>query len=354
VHLALVHPYRWPMVRRGGERYLDDLTRYLRSAGHDVDVVTLGEPADGVHAVRDRAAPFTNHLGWSEIDRFGLAAAPALLRRYDLVHALVPSAAVAARTLGHRVVYTLLGEPTAEMLSRNRGRGRLLRAAVRHSRLVTALSPASARACAELLAVDATVLPPGVDLERFPLATAGRPSEPTVLYSADLSVRRKGLDHLLDAALLMIEEGRNVRVLLSGPGDPRWALTPARRAALAGAVEVLGAGTPEDVIDRYARAHVTALPAREEAFGLSLVESLARGTPVVCGTGGSESMVTRECGRAVESGSIIGLAQALTECLALHERPGTPEACRSAARRFGWAEVVGPAHEAAYARALEA
>src|SRR5439155_15671482 len=57
MRVGLVHPFSWPEVRRGGERYLDDLAWYLASAGHDVTVITgtNGEPGEGeVHGARVR------------------------------------------------------------------------------------------------------------------------------------------------------------------------------------------------------------------------------------------------------------------------------------------------------------
>ena len=58
LRVALVHPYSWPEVRRGGERYLADLAWYLDRAGHEVAVVTgtTGQPGtrydDGVRYFR--------------------------------------------------------------------------------------------------------------------------------------------------------------------------------------------------------------------------------------------------------------------------------------------------------------
>ena len=40
MYVALVHPYSWPEVKRGGERYLADIAWYLGEAGHTVDVIT--------------------------------------------------------------------------------------------------------------------------------------------------------------------------------------------------------------------------------------------------------------------------------------------------------------------------
>src|SRR5260221_1815394 len=125
MRVALVHPYAWPDVRRGGERYLADLAWYLRGAGHRVDVITArtGQPATNLGEqgadVRLRQLPELSAMGMTlrQRDWFGVRALPMLVReRYDVVHALVPAAALAARLARQRVVFTLLGQPTEELL----------------------------------------------------------------------------------------------------------------------------------------------------------------------------------------------------------------------------------------------
>ena len=82
-HIALVHPYSWPDVRRGGERYLDDLAAYLAGAGHSVDVITGTDGRSGVehrddgvvvrrrrHVLPVQMQPF----GVSRVDTFGIPA----------------------------------------------------------------------------------------------------------------------------------------------------------------------------------------------------------------------------------------------------------------------------------------
>jgi len=44
LRVALVHPYCWPDVRRGGERYLADLAWYLGRAGHLVEELGQRHP----------------------------------------------------------------------------------------------------------------------------------------------------------------------------------------------------------------------------------------------------------------------------------------------------------------------
>src|SRR4051812_17280846 len=113
MRIALVHPFSWPEVRRGGERYLDDLAGYLAAAGHDVDVVT---GSDGAGTTRGNPAfvrrrhldvSLLRRRGLGSAETFALVALPQLLRRrYDVVHALMPTAALAARLARQRTVYT--------------------------------------------------------------------------------------------------------------------------------------------------------------------------------------------------------------------------------------------------------
>src|SRR5689334_10292854 len=118
VRVALVHPYSWPATRRGGERYVHDLARWLRGRGHEVTFVTGGGTDD----------PGAVHVPLREpaLDTFGASVLPHLLRqRYDVVHALVPSAALAAVATLQPSAYTVLGHPSPENLPQPRWRREL-------------------------------------------------------------------------------------------------------------------------------------------------------------------------------------------------------------------------------------
>src|SRR5438270_4478763 len=82
LRIALVHPFLLQNVRRGGERYLDDLSWYLVRAGHEVDVITGAEPgspsAHGARIVQVRYPRSARFLpkGTTAVDTFGIAALP--------------------------------------------------------------------------------------------------------------------------------------------------------------------------------------------------------------------------------------------------------------------------------------
>jgi phosphatidylinositol alpha-mannosyltransferase len=355
VKIALAHPYVWPRVRRGAERYAADLAGWLTARGHDVDLVAgPNEQADPAVAGRVVTTPFPPALqAWlqrhrvSEVDSFGLTTWPTLRRgRYDVVHAFVPSAAVAARLAGRPTVFTAMGHPAPELIGRRLLDRPIFWAAVRAAHVRAGLSDASARAFEELTGRPAMTLAPGVRLADFPLRPAPAAGPPRVLFSGDLGVARKGLDTLLSAWPAVLRRHPDARLWLSGPGDPSWARSAAPSWE---SVDELGVGTPADVVTRYTEATVTALPADGEAFGLVLLESLACGTPVVCADrGGPPEIVREDVGRVAPYGDPDRLAAALLDAIALAGLDATPGRCRDRAALWDWS-VVGPRHEQVYA-----
>src|SRR5207302_9268411 len=135
-------------------------------------------------------------------DAFGMTVTAALWRRrFDLVHVLTPTAAIAASCTAHKVVYTVLGHPTREWM-RHRGRRHswAFAGAVRLAAATTALSRSAARQVRLLTGRSAHVLPPGVRLDQFTPNLDPRLGPPRILFPADASQVQKGLDLALAAA----------------------------------------------------------------------------------------------------------------------------------------------------------
>jgi phosphatidylinositol alpha-mannosyltransferase len=361
MQIALVHPFSWPAVRRGGERYLHDLAWYLTRQGAHVDIVVGGKPgitetADG-RLVRLRHPRRLEVRGLNATDTFGLPALGWLARhRYDVVHALTPTAALAAVATGRRTVYTALGHPTWQSISHRRHDLRLFRATVRRAAAPLALSQSAADSIAELTGVAPQVVPPGLRAAEFPLRNEARSGPARVLFPAHASDRRKGLDALLAAFPLVLDHHPDARLLLGGGGEAGWAfdrLSANDRDRVVAATDDLSAGSLEELPARYAAATVTVLPSLDEAFGLVLVESMATGTPVVAmRSGGPMAIVNRsDVGRLATPCDAASLSTAICEVIELARAAHTAARCAEHARRWDWDASIGPVHLDVYEQA---
>ena len=364
MRIALVHPFSWPAVRRGGERYLHELGEWLTCAGHDVDLMT-GE-ADGVVAgpsSSGRVVPIpvvagdriARH-GVSPLDTFGLSVLPMLARRrYDVVHSLVPTGGLAAAMTLTPSVYTALGHPSPTNPPQRRWSRWLFGVAVRAVAAPAALSASAAGGVEQLTGRKPHVLPPGTFTDRFAPRLEPRTGPPRLLFNAFAGDPRKRLRVLLQAMPQVLERLPDAKVVLGGGGDPTAeleALDAGVRRVVDAALVDEGVGELDDVPARYRDATVSVLPSVDEAFGLVLVESLASGTPVVCtASGGMPEIVTDDrVGRVVRADDPVALAEGIICAVELAADPDVPPRCRAASLRWDWS-VVGPQHERLYAAA---
>jgi glycosyltransferase involved in cell wall biosynthesis len=350
-------------VRRGAERYVDDLARYLAAHEHVVTVVTGTHGPDRVEHGSDGLTtvlrthpriPGARRAGLGEVETFGLAAVGPIRRSgAEVVHAMTPSGALAGRLAGRRTLFTILGHPDPDQMPAAVLARRFFLGALRAATATAVLSRASAVALEGLTGQRAVVLPPGVSLARFTPSEPAPAQPPRILYSGSLADARKRPDLAVEAFALVLERHPEARLAVSGSGDATEVLTLADRMGdrARDAIDVLGPGQPEDVPGRYRQATVTVLPAEHEAFGLVLVESLASGTPVVCTpSGGMPEIVTPEVGVVATSATPQALADALEAAIVLASDPLTAKRCVARAERWDWESTVGPAHVELYER----
>lgn len=194
----------------------------------------------------------------------------------------------------------------AWMQVNSRLRERVERAALRRSDAVLVLSDFSTSQIRDIHGIttaDVTVIPGGVDTERFrPLKDRaairrklGLPEGPLVLTVRNL-VPRMGLDALLDAFREVVDRHPDCRLVIGGTGILRPALEEqACRLGLQGNVIFSGFIPEGRLADYYGAADLFVLPTRVlEGFGLVTIEAMACGTPVL-GTpvGGTREILSR-------------------------------------------------------------
>ncbi len=360
MRIALTHAFCWPEVRRGAERFLPELAAALARRGHEVVHFSAAhepghERVRGVETIRLRRVFDEQYR--HEAD-FGRRVLPRLAaQRFDAVHSLGRHDAVASiraarlRRDGRRTVFTDLGLPDP-VWWRRQGRPQA-RAAARVVSQIDVYS-AMSRTAVDALASgygrhDGVVVPGGVDLGAFTPSPEREPT-PTILFSGAVAEPRKGVAVLLDALPLIAQSEPEVNLWLSGPGDPA-PLVAAAPASARARVQSLGLGAIDGQAQRYGRAWVTCLPSTHDSFGMSLLESLACGTPLVTTTHSAPQELVEPgvTGELCPPHDPAALAAACLRALALTRRGAeTARSCRESARAYDWDAGLAPLCERLY------
>jgi glycosyltransferase involved in cell wall biosynthesis len=159
------------------------------------------------------------------------------------------------------------------------------------------------------------VVPVGVDIERFkPLNITKSDDMKLVLYVGGLS-REKGLDILLKAFKLVVQELLNVKLLVIGKGSHEaYFKRMAKEMGIASYVEFLGFVPEKELPYYYNIADVFVYPSRT-AFGLMLLEAMACGTPVIAVNRFQVSEYMDNAGILVKPGNVCDLAGSLIRVL---------------------------------------
>ena len=210
----------------------------------------------------------------------------------------------------------------------------VLPAIARRARRLVTVSAFARAELAELLGVDAAVIPGGVG-ERFAPAADPEPARrahglarPYVLCVASQTAR-KNLAALVPAARALAADG--IDVVVAGGHRPQFA----REQGL-DALRLLGHVDDALLPGLYAGAVAFALPSRYEGFGLPVLEAMASGTAVVAAAAGA---LPETCGGAALLAEPDGeaFAAALSGLLGDDaERERLRAAGLARAARFSW------------------
>jgi glycosyltransferase involved in cell wall biosynthesis len=194
------------------------------------------------------------------------------------------------------------------------------------------------------------IVPSGVNLARFSPTGPGesrRPDRLRVLAVGRL-VARKGFDDLIRAVSAI---GEAELVIVGGPAEGLHNDPEARRLAelsdrlrVADRVHLVGAVPASDMPSWYRSADVVACTPWYEPFGLTPLEAMACGAPVVAyAVGGlQESVVDGVTGRHVQPGNVPALINALRGMLSdqpLRRRCGQA-AAELARSRYSWNQTA--------------
>lgn len=331
----------------GVERVFDEVSRKLAQRGHDVTLLcsTTGTATTSVNAgVNVVRAPRRGMLFQAPVTNL----ARSIRADAEVVHVAAtypfttPGVLRRARQLGIPSVLDFHFEP-----SPSHALGRL--AARLYREIGPRTYPLCSRALVRSLAYGSSapslgrvpeqrwrVVPNGIDPARF------NPNGPVAPGDYLLFVGRlvayKGVDVLLDA-LHQLRPGLPLYVVGDGPLAPAL---QAQASALGVDVRWLGRVPDDDLPALYRGARLTILPSvnTQECFGISLIESMACGTPVVASRLPGVAQVAARGGFLVEPGDPGSLARHLAHALQPGVLPRGWSLAADAHATFSWESVV--------------
>jgi glycosyltransferase involved in cell wall biosynthesis len=154
----------------------------------------------------------------------------------------------------------------------------------------------------------------------------------------------KNLPRLIEAFALVAPEVQQ-NLVLAGPADARFPDEAQKVVAekhLNGRVQELGWVDEADLAGLYSLADLYALPSIVEGFGLTALESMACGTPVLASNSSATPEVVGDGGLLVDVTDVTAIAQAMATILKDEEcRKQLSQLAFKQAGGFDWSRSVG-------------
>lgn len=287
------------------------IKKYLSALGHDVYVITPSDPEEleEEHVIRVPSMPFVS------AKRLAFLVPPATYKRikslnFDIVHsqtefAMGDLARKISADLGIPHVHTFhtlyedwlrgqLGEGRASKTARNFIR----RFSTNFCNSVDYILVPTAKTEKVLLAYGVTtplhILPTGIELERFSAATADKerrrslrrelniPQDAFVLLFVGRISHEKAILEILEYFPQVLAENKNTYIVLVGSGPQLHEYSElVEEAALGENIRFVGPVPPEDVPAYYALGDVFTSASRSETQGLTYIEAMATGLPLL-------------------------------------------------------------------------
>jgi glycosyltransferase involved in cell wall biosynthesis len=184
------------------------------------------------------------------------------------------------------------------------------------------------------------IIPNGVDQKR--IAAIFPATDRSDLIFAGRLIREKHADLLVRAFVILSKEHPELTLLVIGDGPERESLLGlTRELGLGERIRILGfEAEHDDLIARMKASKVFVLPSTREGFGITALEALACGLPVVTvdhPANAIRELITEKNGflSSLSAGDLAGKCR---EALAHHEE--MREACISTATAYDWDRIA--------------
>lgn len=224
--------------------------------------------------------------------------------KFDILHFHEPWMPLLSRQLAQRSTSVNIGTFHAKVSDAMMSRA-ILRVVAPYLKSVsvylhelTAVSPAGAEYAAGMTDQPITIIPNGIDLQKYrPARTAKRRTGPkTILFVGRLE-RRKGVQYLLRAYGQLAQDNPDVKLVIAGDGPERERLELMAEDLHLPNVSFLGFVSEDLKLQLLGEASLFCSPAVfGESFGIVLLEAMASNTVCVAGNNAGYVEVLKEIG----------------------------------------------------------
>ena len=372
-------PYFYPAWAYGGTcRAAWELARALVRHGQQVVVFTtdaldaqqrIGPAFEVVEGVEiHRGANLSNRLAWSrvflplgfgsqlsaamakadvvhlhEFRSYQNAVALPLLERQRKPFVVTPQGSL-PRIMGRYALKAVYDQLYGRRILRSAARLHALDDMERRQYIALGVEPA--RVAVQPNGIDPAEFDSLPDAEEFRTRHGIAAGIPVILFLARVN-RIKGVDFLVQSFALVHKRAPQALLLIVGPDDGYLGEVKRQVHALGigGHVRFIGYLDGREKLAAYRAASVYVLPSTYDIFGITLLEALACGTPVIAtdGVGFADFMLQNNLGAVVKFGDTTALQLEITRVL---QQPLPELAARSAAGRqyvlqnFGWENIA--------------
>ncbi len=159
-----------------------------------------------------------------------------------------------------------------------------VKSALKNADVCACVSNFSKNAAEKMGAKNCVLIPNGIDLEKFQLYEGER--NMFEICTTSTLIPRNGIDVLIEAMPAVTAEFPMAKLKIAGEGPMQEDLKKiAERLGIK--VEFLGTLKHDEIPELVKKSHLFVRPSRFEGFGVSFIEAMALGTPVVtCPVGG--------------------------------------------------------------------
>lgn len=307
--IGLVCPYN--IFKNGGvQECVLALRAEFAKAGHDAHIITPRptgidvEAVDGIILVgqsRDLKSPF--HTTAQVSVTFDNTAIDDLLshHKFDVLHFHEPWVPIVSRqiltrsntvniaTFHAKLPETVMSKTIEKVITP------YTKSILKYIDSFSAVSPAAAEYISSLSKEEISIIPNGIDVEKFKLSQSKRKTD-TILFIGRLE-KRKGVRYLLQAYKELIDVIPGVKLVIAGDGPERERLREFAKDNKLHDVEFLGF---VDEIEKIRLLNETTLYCSPavfgESFGIVLLEAMAAGAVTVAGDNPGYSSVMKDTG----------------------------------------------------------